>query len=122
MSKASITGATDGTVISYTIGFVLSLAFTITAYAMVRGDVLSGWPLLYALTGLALVQTLIQLMFFLHLNHEAEPRWKLLVFDLMLLIVCILVFGSLWIMNNLDYHMTPQATDQYIIKDEGITR
>jgi cytochrome o ubiquinol oxidase operon protein cyoD len=113
----------NGSLISYTVGFVLSLALTIAAYSMVRGEVLTGWPLIYSLTGLALVQTLVQLLFFLHLRHEAEPRWKLLVFDFMLLIIAILVFGSLWIMNNLNYngHNLPtQGTDQYIIKDEGI--
>jgi len=112
----------EGSVVSYCVGFVLSLALTITAYAMVTGKVLEGWPLIYSLTGLALVQMLVQLLFFLHLRHEDEPRWKLLVFDLMLLIVAILVFGSIWIMNNLNYHghsLPKEGTDQYIIQDEG---
>ena len=108
-------------IVSYSIGFLLSLFLTFTAYSFVRGQVLTGWQLTGAIIGLALVQVLVQLLFFLHLRHEAEPRWKLLVFDFMLVIVAILVFGTLWIMNNLNYHMlSPQQTDTYIIRDEGI--
>jgi len=36
------------------------------------------------------------------------------------LVVLIVVVGSLWIMNNLNYHMSPAATDAAIMKDEGI--
>jgi cytochrome o ubiquinol oxidase subunit IV len=109
--------------ISYVVGFILSAALTMTAYALVTGQVLEGWALTYTLIGLALVQTLVQLLFFLHLRDESEPRWKLLVFDFMLLIVVILVFGTLWIMNNLEHHMmSPQQTETYIIEDEGIRR
>ncbi len=53
--------------ISYVIGFVLSLALTLTAYSFVTGNILSGWTLTYVLLGLALAQMLIQLLFFLHL-------------------------------------------------------
>jgi hypothetical protein len=37
--------------------------------------------------------------------------------------LAILVFGSLWIMKNLNYHMqhsSPAQIDQSIIHDEGI--
>jgi cytochrome o ubiquinol oxidase operon protein cyoD len=115
--------AINGPVMQYVIGFVLSVALTLTAYAFVVGDVLEGWALTYALVSLALIQTLVQLLFFLHLRHEAEPRWKLLVFDFMLVIVAILVFGTLWIMNNLNYHMmSPEQTDTYLMEEEGIRR
>jgi cytochrome o ubiquinol oxidase operon protein cyoD len=108
-------------VINYIVGFVLSAGLTLTAYGFAKGHVFSGPALMYCLAGLALVQALVQLLFFLHLRQEAEPRWKLLVFDLMLLIVAILVFGTLWIMNNLNSHtMSPQQTGNYIIQDEGI--
>lgn len=108
-------------VIEYAVGFVLSLVLTLTAYAFVVGNILEDWALVYVLVGLALTQAFVQLLFFLHLRQEAEPRWKLLTFDFMLVVVAILVFGSLWIMNNLDYNMmSPDETNQYIMEDEGI--
>jgi cytochrome o ubiquinol oxidase operon protein cyoD len=109
--------------VEYIIGFVLSLGLTLTAYALAVGNILEDWGLLYILAALAIVQAIVQLLFFLHLRDESEPRWKLLVFDFMLVIVTILVFGSIWIMNNLHYNMmSPQETDQHIIQDEGIYR
>ena len=119
MARAS---RSQGSALSYLIGFVLSLVLTFGAYVMVRGGVMTGWPLLYGLTGLAMIQMLVQLLFFLHLRHEEEPRWKLLVFDLMLFIVTVLVIGSIWIMNNLNYHghnPPKEATDQYFFQDVG---
>lgn len=109
--------------LQYIVGFVLSIALTLVAYSFVTSEVLQGWSLVMALTGLALVQTLVQLLLFLHLLHEDEPRWKLLVFDFMLLVLTILVFGTIWIMNSLHYNMSDkqggQHSDEYIIKDEG---
>lgn len=109
--------------LQYIVGFVLSIALTLVAYSFVTSEVLQGWSLVMALTGLALVQTLVQLLLFLHLLHEDEPRWKLLVFDFMLLVLTILVFGTIWIMNSLHYNMSDkqggQRSDEYIIKDEG---
>jgi hypothetical protein len=40
----------------------------------------------------------------------------------MLLVLFIIVIGSLWIMNNLNYHTSPNHTTDYIIHDEGIYR
>jgi hypothetical protein len=40
----------------------------------------------------------------------------------MLVVLAIVVAGSLWIMNNLNYHMTmsPNQLDHSIIQDEGV--
>lgn len=110
--------------LQYVVGFGLSLALTLTAYSFVTNGAFQGWTLTFVLVALAIVQTLVQLLLFLHLLHEDEPRWKLLVFDFMLLVLTILVFGTLWIMNNLNYNMVDghgnsQTTDEYIIRDEG---
>ena len=111
---------------AYVIGFILSLVFTLSAYGLVVVHVNSGhrWPgdqvLLPIIIVLALAQFIVQLMYFLHIGTEPRPRWKLLVFGFMTLVVAILVFGSLWIMNNLNYHSSARSTDTYIIKDEGI--
>ncbi len=108
---------------SYITGYVLSIVFTIIPYTLVVNDVLTGWGLYLMLACFAIVQLFVQLVFFLHLGRESKPRWNLLVFLFAVLVVVILVFGSLWIMKNLNYHsMSPQATDKSIIKDEGIKR
>jgi len=106
---------------SYVIGFISSIILTFVAYTLVANRVLSGWSLAYALLGLGLVQLVFQLVCFLHLGQEREPRWKLLVFDFTLLVLVIVVFGSLWIMGHLNYHMMlPSNTDTYMREHEGL--
>jgi cytochrome o ubiquinol oxidase operon protein cyoD len=112
-----------GTVRSYTTGFGLSLILTIGAYLLVAHDVFSGWSLVFALAGLAIAQLLVQLIFFLHLGRESRPRWNLTVMLFAVMVVSIVVFGSLWIMKNLNYnHMHGQPaseSNKFIIHDEG---
>jgi len=109
----------------YLAGFALSLMFTLTAYTLVYIHVHSmhetfTHPFLRAVTDvLALAQFGAQLYFFLHLGRETKPRWKLLVLAFMILVVMILVGGSLWIMKNLNYRMTPEQMNQYMIDQNG---
>ena len=112
-----------GSVTSYTTGFVLSLLFTLVPYLLVTRQVVDGWLLPLALAFFAIAQVLVQLLFFLHLGQESRPRWHGYAFGFMVMVVVILVFGSLWIMSNLDYHtMTPHETNQYIQEEENIRR
>ena len=98
----------------YIVGFVASLAFTLGAYLSITHHIFARRELIVLITILALAQFLTQLIFFLHLLDERGPRWKLLVFFSMIGVVLILVVGSLWIMNNLNYHMSLQQMYQYL--------
>ncbi len=115
-----------GTHRSYIAGFIVSALCTLLAYQLVMAHVSSGheqWShpvILAGLVALGLVQLVVQLVLFLHLGQEARPRWQLWAFGFMGLVLAILVGGSLWIMNNLDYHMMPTHTDASIIEDEGM--
>ena len=65
-------------------------------------EIFSGWTLVGALAALAVAQLMVQLVFFLHLGTESKPRWNLTVVLFALMVVVILVFGSLWIMKNIN--------------------
>jgi cytochrome o ubiquinol oxidase subunit IV len=112
----------------YCKGFGLSVLLTLAAYWLVVLQMFADNPplerfiLLAVLVVLALVQFSVQLVYFLHLAHGTRPRWNLLVFWAMVLVVVILAFGSLWIMQNLGYHMSGHEVDQYIRQEEGIGR
>jgi cytochrome o ubiquinol oxidase operon protein cyoD len=108
-----------GTLMSYVIGFVSSVALTLTAYLLVVHRSLSHKLLISVIVALALAQFAVQLLFFLHLGRETKPRWKLFVFLFMVMVVLILVFGSLWIMNNLNYRMTPEQINTYMNNQGG---
>lgn len=106
------------TVRSYTIGFMLSIVLTLIPYLIVTEGLLSGWALLVSLVISAIAQLIVQLLFFLHIDASKANRWQLVAFLFAVLVVVILVVGTLWIMDNLDYRMMPQEMEQEILKDE----
>jgi cytochrome o ubiquinol oxidase operon protein cyoD len=100
---------------SYVVGFVLSLYLTVMVYIAVVHQLFTRRVLLFVLPISALLQFVVQLVFFLHIGRELKPRWKLLAFCFMLLIVIILVAGSIWIMANLNYHaQSPAEINRYL--------
>lgn len=130
MSQASPTPKTNddtsfGSVLTYSTGFVLSLALTLMAYAAVRHHVSTHhlFPtddtMLFILSTLAISQLVVQLVFFLHLDKESKPRWNLMVLIFAAIIVFIIVGGSLWIMYHLNYNMTPQQMNNYLQQQDG---
>ena len=108
-----------GSVRSYSVGFSLSVVLTSAAYLAVTRHLTSGWGLIWLLSGLAVVQLLVQLIFFLHVGRESKPRWNLNALLFAAGVVLIIVFGSLWIMKNLQYNHARSLSPQEIIKDEG---
>jgi cytochrome o ubiquinol oxidase operon protein cyoD len=106
---------------SYILGFILSLALTLVAFALVTKQLLDGPNLMFVIVVLALIQFWVQLIFFLHLDQERGPRWNLVMFLSTMGIVLVLVIGTLVIMRNLNYHhMSGSDADAYILEDEGI--
>lgn len=102
---------------SLTTGFILALSLTLCSYFVVVQHSLSAVWTLVAITGLAVVQLTVQLVFFLHLGRERKPRWNLTAFFFMLTFLVVIIAGSLWIMYNLNYNMTtmtPHQMDAYM--------
>lgn len=86
-------------------GFIISLLLTIAAYRMVMYKELSNSVLEMTVAGFAVSQVILQLIFFLHLGLESKPRWNMITFLFTLLVVFLIIGGSLWIMNHLNYHL-----------------
>lgn len=113
---------------AYVTGFAASLLLTLTAFYVVWQHTqehslgFSAGLLIFIIVGLALVQLAVQLVFFLHLGKGSKSRWNVMVFLFAVLVVGIVVFGSLWIMQNLNYHMQPGESETYLLKDEGYAR
>jgi cytochrome o ubiquinol oxidase operon protein cyoD len=91
-----------GTVKSYMIGFLASLLLTGASFLLVISKLLSGHLLVYSLIGLAVVQAIVQVLFFLHVGQEAKPRWETIAFRFTVLFVLIVLIGTLWVMHDLD--------------------
>jgi cytochrome o ubiquinol oxidase operon protein cyoD len=109
----------EGSFKSYVTGFVLSIILTLVAYLMVVHHSFTADRIIAVIVALALCQFMVQMLFFLHLGKETKPRWKLFVLFFMIMVVLILVFGSIWIMNNLNYRMTPEQINTYINNQGG---
>jgi cytochrome o ubiquinol oxidase operon protein cyoD len=109
----------EGTYKSYIIGFLSSIALTLAAYSAVTKQLLSDTGLLSIILALAVVQLIVQLFFFLHLGARGEKRSQLGIFISTIGLVLIIVVGSIWIMNHLNYSMTPMQINQYIQNQAG---
>ena len=95
------TGASYGTYKSYVTGFLLSITITLLSFYLVAFGV-EPPKTLYIIVGLlALVQLIIQVVFFLHLNPRSNSSWNLISFLFTSLMVMVLVVGTMWIMYNL---------------------
>ena len=87
-----------GSLKSYTIGFVFSILLTIIPIAVVMNGWLAGKASAIILMITAVLQLVVQLIFFMHLREEKKPRYNLLTLILGLIILLVIVIGSMWIM------------------------
>ena len=94
-----------GSLKSYIIGFILSIVLTIVPYIMVVHHSFAVETILISIVAIAIVQLLIQLIFFLHLDTKNGESNNSLAFIFTVIIIVILVTGSLWIMYNMNYNM-----------------
>jgi cytochrome o ubiquinol oxidase operon protein cyoD len=94
-----------GNLKSYIIGFILSILLTIVPYVLVVNHILSSDAIIVSIVILAVLQLLVQLIFFLHLSAHPEHRSTLLSFIFTVIVLFILVAGTLWIMYNMNVNM-----------------
>lgn len=109
-----------GTLVSYVIGFILSLELTFMAYYFVVNETFSSSTLWLTILGLAMLQMIVQVLFFLHLGRGPKPRWNLYFYVATVFLVLVVVGGSVFIIDNLHYNMSPSDKIKKIANDEGI--
>lgn len=98
-------GEGHGSLGSYTTGFILSVVLTVAAFGLVMTGTLTGENALLAIAGLAFVQIVVHLVFFLHLNSSSAQRWNVMAFAFTVLTAVIVIGGTLWVMHNVSMHM-----------------
>ncbi len=109
---------------SYLAGYIVSVALTLAAYGAVAHPeyfrlATGSAAMLAVILALAVIQLVAQMLFFLHVGSQPSRAWKLIIFFSTLALVLIIVIGSLWIMNHLNYSMTPAEVNQYINNQQG---
>ncbi|VFP84473.1 Cytochrome bo(3) ubiquinol oxidase subunit 4 [Candidatus Erwinia haradaeae] len=90
---------------SYLIGFLVSVVLTVIPFWMVMNHIGSQAALLSLVLICAIMQIIIHLVYFLHLDSKSEGGWNLIAISFATLIILIIIIGSLWIMWNLNYNM-----------------
>ncbi len=92
---------------SYLIGFALAVLLSAVSFYLARSTLVWAPSIPIALSVLAIAQMGVHLVFFLHITAGADSVNTVMALAFGLLIVMLLVFGSLWIMSNLDHNMLP---------------
>lgn len=103
--RIGTTGASTGSLSSYLTGFVLAIVLTLIPFALVMSGAASPGATLVGIFSAAVVQILVHLHYFLHLDASSAARWNLMAAIFTLIILALFVGGSLWIMYNLHYRM-----------------
>ncbi|WP_019399776.1 cytochrome o ubiquinol oxidase subunit IV [Pseudoxanthomonas sp. GW2] len=100
-----------GSLRDYVIGFVLSVVLTAIPFWLVMGNVIqdSGTTALVIL-GLAVVQIVVQMVYFLHMNARSEGGWNMLALMFTVVLVVIVLAGSLWVMHHMNANMMPHMS------------
>lgn len=109
-------GAHAGHVFSrkdYAVGFGLAAALTAVPFWLVMAHALPS-PALTAMVimGLAAVQVVVHMVYFLHMNSRSEGGWNMVALLFTVLFVAIVLSGSLWVMHHLDENMMPMTPQQ----------
>lgn len=89
----------------YLTGFVLALVLTVIPFGLVAQGLLSPALTIAAIAVAAVIQVLVHLRFFLHLDLKSTPRENLLVLAFAAILIGIMLGGSFWIMFDLHYRM-----------------
>lgn len=97
--------STERSVSTYLTGFALAVLLTAIPFAVVWGGLVTG-PEVYAIiAAAALLQVVVHLVFFLHLNLKSTPAENLFFLGFAAVLIVIMVGGSLWIMTDLHHRM-----------------
>lgn len=99
-----------GTMGSYMIGFGLSVILTAIPFWLVMSGVLgSAQTTGLVIMGFAVVQIVVHMIYFLHMNTRSEGGWTMLALIFTLVLVVITLSGSMWVMYHLNTNMMPMS-------------
>lgn len=89
----------------YLIGFTLAVILTVISFALAATDAIPRTTIIIGLFVAALLQIIVHLYFFLHLDRSSRQRWNVITFAFSLLLIVVFVGGSIWVMFTLNARM-----------------
>ena len=97
--------AGHGSVKSYAIGFILSVILTLIPFGLVMYPSLPKSITLWIVLAFAVIQVLVHLVYFLHLDRSQAQRNNVIAFVFTAIVIVLLVGLSLWIMFSIHTYM-----------------
>lgn len=97
--------SSHGSVKSYAIGFILLVILTLIPFGLVMYPTLPKSITLMIVLAFAVIQVLVHLVYFLHLDRSKEQRENVIAFVFAGLVIVLLVGLSLWIMFSIHTYM-----------------
>jgi len=99
------TGALRAELSGYAIGLLLAAVLTVAAFFSLDSHAIYGPGIVMAVVVLGLAQVGVHLVFFLHMTTSPDNTNNVLALAFGLLIVCIVVFGTIWAMYHMNHNM-----------------
>ncbi|MFT3812038.1 MAG: cytochrome o ubiquinol oxidase subunit IV [Acidovorax sp.] len=92
----------------YMVGFVLSIILTAIPFWLVMNKVIADRTTAVLVLGaFAVVQILVHMVCFLHMNGKLEGGWTMLSTLFSVIFVAIVISGTLWVMFHMNANMMP---------------
>ncbi|HUW05720.1 MAG TPA: cytochrome o ubiquinol oxidase subunit IV [Williamwhitmania sp.] len=98
-------GASHATAKTYIIGLILAVTLTVVSFALVMSHAVSRPVAMGGLFLAAMLQMLVHLYYFLHLNRSSAARWNVIALAFTALLLFIFIGGTLWVMYTLNSRM-----------------
>ncbi|MTI45479.1 cytochrome bo3 quinol oxidase subunit 4 [Roseibium hamelinense] len=90
---------------TYLNGFFLAVVLTAIPFGIVWAELLTGTAAYVVIAVAAVLQVMVHLVFFLHMNFKSTPGENMFFLAFAGVLICIMVGGSLWIMIDLHHRM-----------------
>jgi cytochrome o ubiquinol oxidase operon protein cyoD len=95
----------------YVIGFLLSVVLTAIPFALVMTNAFADTRITAAIVTIcAVVQIVVHMIYFLHMNTKSENGWTLMALIFTVILVVIVLAGSLWVMYHMNVNMMPDMS------------
>ncbi|QCI18987.1 cytochrome o ubiquinol oxidase subunit IV [Buchnera aphidicola (Aphis nerii)] len=90
---------------SYIYTFLFSILLTIIPFFIIKNQYFSNTLNRLIIILCSCIQIIIHFIYFLHLNSVKKHYWYLTSLLFIIIIIFIVIFGSIWIMLNLNHHI-----------------
>lgn len=105
MKMDEIAGAGHASLRNYLFGLSFAIVLTVIPFVLVLTHAASPAVVIPVILVLAVIQIVVHLVFFLHMNRSSDQQWNRLAFAYTVIVFSILVGASIWIMYHLNYNM-----------------